>query len=133
MPEPARPNRLLAPVPNLLSVVATLTLTGVLPLWWMLLVVSRDLAVGLVAAYVTYRRDWPAFRRLVPRLPGKLTTGFQFALFLTLLIWPETKFATFVFAVTAICSVVAALDYLALFGPALREDLAARRATRGGA
>jgi CDP-diacylglycerol--glycerol-3-phosphate 3-phosphatidyltransferase/cardiolipin synthase len=116
-----------------LSVVATLTLTGALPIWWMLLVISRDLAVGLVAAYVTYRRDWPAFRRLVPRLPGKLTTGFQFALFLTLLIWPETPFATFVFVVTAICSVVAALDYLALFGQAYREDLAERRATRGAA
>ena len=195
MPEPARPNRVLAIVPNLLSVlrlgmaaafpfvppeppwrlvlvaaagfsdwldgflarrfglktpsgvlldaaadklfvfsvVLTLTLTQVLPLWWTLLVVSRDLAVGLVAAYVTYRRDWPAFGRLVPRLPGKLTTGCQFALFVTLLIWPHTRFATFVFVVTAICSIVAALDYLALFGQAYREDLAERRSRRGGA
>ena len=98
----------------------------------MLLIISRDLAVGLVAAYVTYRRDWPAFRRLVPRLPGKLTTGLQFALFLTLLIWPETPFATLVFVLTAACSVVAALDYLALFGQAYREDLAERRATSAG-
>jgi CDP-diacylglycerol--glycerol-3-phosphate 3-phosphatidyltransferase len=115
------------------SVVLTLMLTRVLPLWWMLLVIARDLAVAVVAAYVTWRRDWPAFRRLVPRLPGKLTTGLQFALFLTLLMWPGTTFATFVFVVTAICSLVAALDYLALFGQALREDLAARRVTRGGA
>jgi CDP-diacylglycerol--glycerol-3-phosphate 3-phosphatidyltransferase len=115
------------------SVVLTLTLAQVLPWWWMLLVISRDLAVALVAAYVTVRRDWPAFRRLVPRLPGKLTTGFQFALFLTLLIWPETPFAIFVFVLTAVCSVVAALDYLALFAQALREDFAGRRVTEGGA
>jgi phosphatidylglycerophosphate synthase len=108
------------------SVLLTLTVTGALWWWQMLLIIARDLAVAYVAAYVALRRDWPAFRRLVPRLPGRLTTGFQFALFLTVLIWPETAFAVFVFVLTAACSAIAAVDYLQLFGKAWREDRALR-------
>jgi CDP-diacylglycerol--glycerol-3-phosphate 3-phosphatidyltransferase len=106
------------------SVVLTLTLTGALQWWQMLLVIARDLAVGFVAAYVAGKRDWPAFRRLQPRLAGRLTTGFQFALFLAVLIWPETTFTTVVLGLTVFCSVLAALDYLGQFARALREDKA---------
>ena len=87
-------------------------------------VIARDLAVAFVTAYVAGKRDWPAFRRLVPRLPGRLTTGFQFALFLAVLIWPETAFTTFVLVLTVLCSMLAAADYLGQFGKALREDMA---------
>ncbi len=104
------------------SVVLTLTLTGTLQWWQTLLVIARDLAVGFVAAYVAGKRDWPAFRRLVPRLPGRLTTGFQFALFMAVLIWPKTTFMTAVLGLTVCCSVLAALDYLGQFARALRED-----------
>jgi phosphatidylglycerophosphate synthase len=106
------------------SVVLTLTATGIFAWWQMLLVIARDLSVAVVAAYVTFRRDWPAFRRLVPRLTGKLTTGFQFALFLTVLIWPETMFATVVLGLTVLCSVFAAMDYLGQFATALKDDRA---------
>jgi CDP-diacylglycerol--glycerol-3-phosphate 3-phosphatidyltransferase/cardiolipin synthase len=106
------------------SVLVTLTAEGVLQWWQLLLVIARDLAVAFVAAYVTIKRDWPAFRRLVPRLAGRLTTGFQFALFLAVLIWEGTTFATVVVSLTALCSVLAAADYLGQFGRALREDKA---------
>ncbi|MHC4970693.1 MAG: CDP-alcohol phosphatidyltransferase family protein, partial [Planctomycetota bacterium] len=109
------------------SVLLTLTVKEprLLEWWQMLLVIARDLAVAFVAAYVTGRREWPAFRRLVPRLPGRLTTGFQFALFLAIVIWPETAFATLVLVLTVLCSLLAAAVYLALFSKAWREDRAA--------
>jgi phosphatidylglycerophosphate synthase len=112
------------------SVLMTLTIKEprLIEWWQMLLVIARDLAVAFVAAYVTARRDWPAFRRLVPRLPGRLTTGFQFALFLAIVIWPQTPFATFVLVLTVLCSLLAALDYFQLFGKAWRVDRALRKA-----
>jgi CDP-diacylglycerol--glycerol-3-phosphate 3-phosphatidyltransferase/cardiolipin synthase len=106
------------------SVLVTLTVTEALQWWQMLLIIARDLAVAFVAAYVTIKRDWPAFRRLVPRLPGRLTTGFQFAVFLAVLVWPATAFATVVLILTALVSAVAAVDYLGQFVKALREDKA---------
>ena len=108
------------------SVLLTLTIMEprLLEWWQMLLVIARDLAVAFVAAYVAGKRDWPAFRRLVPRLPGRLTTGFQFALFLVIVIWPQTPFATLVLILTVLCSLLAASDYLGLFVKALREDKA---------
>jgi CDP-diacylglycerol--glycerol-3-phosphate 3-phosphatidyltransferase len=106
------------------TVLLTLTAEGVLSWWLMLMVIARDLAVAFVATYVALKRDWPAFRRLVPRLAGRLTTGFQFALFLAVLIWEGTMFASVVVSLTALCSLLAAADYLGQFGRALREDQA---------
>ncbi len=106
------------------SVLLTLTVTEALQWWQMLLIIARDLAVAFVAAYVTIKRDWPAFRRLVPRLAGRFTTGFQFAVFLAVLIWPQTAFVTVVVSLTALGSVVAGADYLGQFARALQEDKA---------
>ena len=108
------------------SVLLTLTIKEprLLEWWQMLLVIARDLAVAFVAAYVAGKRDWPAFRRLVPRLPGRLTTGFQFALFIAVLIWEGSTFATVVLSLTVLCSLLAGMDYLGYFAQALREDKA---------
>ncbi len=108
------------------SVLLTLTIKEprLLEWWQMLLVIARDLAVAFVAAYVAGKRDWPALGRLVPRLPGRLTTGLQFALFLSIVIWSATPFATIVLILTILCSLLAAADYLGLFVRALREDKA---------
>lgn len=103
------------------SVLLTLAFGGDLDLWQVLLVMARDLSVAFVAGYVALQRDWAAFHRLVPRLPGKLTTGLQFALFLTILIWDAPAATMAVFAITALCSVAAGADYLRQFGIALRE------------
>ncbi len=107
------------------SVLVTLAWTGLLAWWQLPLVVARDCAVMIVAAYVAWRRDWGAFGRLVPRLPGKLATGFQFALIATLLLWPGTPLGILVFALCVLVSLAAGADYLALFVEALREDRAA--------
>ena len=97
------------------SVVLTLTLSGPLTWWQMLLVIARDLTVAFMAAYVAMQRDWAAFRGLVPTVVGKVTTGLQFALFATILLWADTPLATVVFALTALSSAVAAAEYLAQF------------------
>ncbi len=104
------------------SVLVTLTCAGLLDWWQLALVVARDGAVALMAAYGALRRNWAAFGRMVPRLSGKLATGFQFALIATLLIWPDTPFAAAVLVLTVIVSVAAAADYLAQFAEALREE-----------
>jgi CDP-diacylglycerol--glycerol-3-phosphate 3-phosphatidyltransferase len=105
-----------------LSVLVTLTAGGLLAWWQAVLVVARDLSVAVVTLHVALRRKWGSFHKLVPRLAGKLTTAFQFALFAVLLLWGDGTGAIVVFAVTAMCSVVAAADYLGQFVRALRED-----------
>ncbi|MHC4416109.1 MAG: CDP-alcohol phosphatidyltransferase family protein [Planctomycetota bacterium] len=105
-----------------LSVLATLTVADLVQWWQVVLVLLRDLAVTFVAAYVALRRDWQAFRRLVPSVTGKLTTVLQFALFITVLAWGDATAARIVLAVTAVCSGLAAADYLAQFAKALREE-----------
>ena len=115
-----------------LSVLLTLVATGMLQWWQMGMVIARDLAVAFVASYVALRRRWPAFRRLVPRVTGKITTCFQFALFLAVLLHVFTPLVTVVFALTAACSGLAAADYFVQFARALREDrLEAGRAAAG--
>ncbi len=106
-----------------LSVLLTLVATREIAWWQMALVIARDLAVVFVAIYVALRRRWPAFRRLVPRVPGKVTTGFQFALFLAMLLPPVGPGARqVVLWLTVACSGLAAADYLRQFARALRED-----------
>jgi phosphatidylglycerophosphate synthase len=106
-----------------LSVLLTLAGTAEITWWQMGLVIARDLAVLLVAIYVALRRRWAAFRRLVPRVPGKVTTGCQFAFFLAMLL-PQAGPAvrTGALWVTVACSLLAAADYLRQFALALRED-----------
>jgi CDP-diacylglycerol--glycerol-3-phosphate 3-phosphatidyltransferase/cardiolipin synthase len=98
-----------------LSVLITLTVGGQLAWWQALLVLARDLSVGFVALYVTARRAWGSFHDLVPRLPGKLTTTLQFMLFGALLLWPDGPAPRLTFWLTAVCSIVAAADYLGQF------------------
>ena len=97
------------------SVVLTLTLSGPLAWWQMLLVIARDLSVAFMATYVAMRRDWAAFRGLVPTLLGKVTTGLQFAFFATILLWADTHFATVVLTLTALSSAWAAAEYVTQF------------------
>ncbi len=108
------------------SVIVTLTVAGLVTWWQMLLIISRDLTVAGVAAYVTVRRDWSKFRRLVPRPIGKLTTALQFTMFASLLLWSEASFTLVVLWVTILCSTVAAADYLWKLLTAFRADRAAR-------
>ncbi len=105
-----------------LSVLVTLTVAGGLAWWQVLLVLARDLSVGLVTLYVAVLRRWSSFLQMVPRLPGKLTTAMQYALFATVLLWEGRLAVTIALSLTCLCSVLAAADYVRQFVTALRED-----------
>ncbi len=104
------------------SVLVTLCAAGQLGWWQGVAVMARDLMVAFVTSYVAMRRDWAAFHRLIPRLPGKLTTMLQFALFITVLAWESPTATTVVFTATALCSGLAGGDYVVQFGKALRQE-----------
>ncbi len=105
-----------------LSVLVTMASTDLLAWWQVPLVIARDLAVALVMLYVAFRRKWNSLQRMVPRRAGKVTTVLQFLLFATLLLWEQHLICTVVLIVTAVCSLLAAGDYLREFVKALRED-----------
>ncbi len=111
-----------------LSVLVTLTVGGGLIWWQVVLVLARDLSVGLVTLYVAMRRRWCSIRLMVPRLPGKLTTALQYALFATVLLSEGRLAVTVALSLTGVCSVLAAADYVRQFVTALRED--ARQGSR---
>lgn len=88
-------------------------------LWQAGLVLSRDLVVGGVAAYAALTHQWDAFRRMVPRVPGKIATALQFGWFIALLV-PLDAAVVPLFVLTAGASVVVAGDYLDQFARAMR-------------
>ncbi len=105
-----------------LSVLVTMASTDLLAWWQVPLVIARDLVVALVMLYVAFRRKWNSVQRMVPRRAGKVTTALQFLLFGTLLLWEQHLLCTVVLIVTAMCSLLAAGDYLREFVKELRED-----------
>ena len=84
-------------------------------LWWQVaLLLCRDVAVALIAAYAAVTRQWIAFKRMPSRLPGKLTTAATFLFILLVacdLQW-ASGYQHSLFAVAATLSVVAAADYI---------------------
>lgn len=83
---------------------------------WLPIVLSRDLTVFLTTCYIAVCGRWEALRRMKARAMGKLATGGQFLLFVTVLLWPEMSVYGLVIA--SLCSGCAAMDYGRLF---LRE------------
>jgi phosphatidylglycerophosphate synthase len=105
--------RLLDPIADkvfVLAVLATLLLEGRLAFWELLLIASRDLLVLGGAAFVAARRGRAALTSMPPTLLGKLTTAGQLAFVLLILLGRGPVRA--VFAVTAVLSMIAGLDYL---------------------
>lgn len=93
-----------------LSVLLTFTLQGDLTWWQLGLVMTRDIAVAAIAAYLAWCRAWPDFTRVAAREPGKVTTLFVYTLMLVLLVKPE--YAVWVLWPTAVMSLLAAIDYV---------------------
>lgn len=94
-------------------VLATFTYEG-LVLWWQLpLLLARDLAVAVIYAFITVKRQWVAFRRVKARLAGKATTVLLFSLVIAILVWPEA--ATWLLWPTVAVSIAAAADYFVVF------------------
>ncbi len=81
-----------------------------------LLLVTRDLAVLVAAAYGALTRRWHAFRHMPSRLFGKLTTALLFSLFVAWYAWPRAGAVhDILFFAAAASSVFAAIDYGRLF------------------
>lgn len=113
-----------------LSVLVTFILSGKLALLWIPLVIARDLTVTLIALYAFLCRYWASFRNMEASLSGKLATGGQFLLFMTVALAPA--YIDRVLVVTVLFSLLAALDYGMRFVTALRQRAAAPDFKGGG-
>lgn len=96
-----------------LSVLVTFMHEGLLEWWQLVLILTRDVTVGLIAAYTALRRRWPAFKKMVARWPGKLTTFAVFAYMAALLVLPQHSEWLLWPAIGL--SVIAAMDYAIVF------------------
>jgi len=105
-----------------LSVLVTLAAFGHLAVWQLLLVICRDLTIGLISADMARRREWGAFARMRPSAFGKVTTMAQYLVMLTSLLWPDWLESALVVAVAL--SLLAAGDYLSQYLRGLREKAA---------
>jgi phosphatidylglycerophosphate synthase len=105
--------RLLDPVADkvfVLAVVATLCWEGSVEIWQMALVGARDLAVGIGSAWMFLREGPSAREKMLPTRLGKVTTAAQCVFVVSVLAFGVVVLPLFV--VTAICSFVAAGDYV---------------------
>lgn len=99
-----------------LCVLITFVWRDVLAPWQVILLLSRDIVVIAIAAYATAKRQWDAFRRMPARPMGKTTTAAIFVLMLAASLHLKNAWAlTTLFALTAVCSAAAALDYYLIF------------------
>lgn len=96
-----------------LSALGTLAWTGIFPLWWIPLILARDLTVACIAAYAALMRSWSSFQQMSSRWSGKIATAGQFLLLVTAVLFP--MFTSTVLCVAILCSVVAAVDYGQIF------------------
>ena len=87
--------------------------------WWIPAVIARDLLVVVAATYAVYCSSWSSFREMDSRWSGKYATAGQFLLLITVTLFPAYLFI--ILYLTVLASVVAALDYGAIFIKALRD------------
>ena len=99
-----------------LSVLATFAHEGVMAWWHLGLILTRDVTVGVIAAYTALRREWAQFKSMTARWPGKLTTAGVFVLMGLLLVTPA--YAPWALWPTIAMSVIAGVDYLFVFSRA---------------
>lgn len=108
--------RLLDPIADkafVIAVVLTLIFDEWLKVWEAVLLGLRDLATLAGVGWFLVRRDWLAFRRIVPTFLGKATTAAQFVFLVALLFYKEP--VLLIFVPTVVLSGLAAADYLRLF------------------
>jgi phosphatidylglycerophosphate synthase len=102
-----------------LTVLIVFVTDGKFSPFWIPVVISRDILVLCTATYIAALRVWGSFTKMSARISGKLTTGGQFILFLTVIFAPDKTSAALFFA--SFCSLLAAYDYGRLFIQALTE------------
>jgi cardiolipin synthase (CMP-forming) len=96
-----------------LSILATFTIDEVLRPWQLVLLLARDIAVGLMAAYGAMRREWWGFRVATARPLGKMTTVALVGFMLAVFVWEQAA-AWLLWAAMAL-SLAAAADYFRAF------------------
>ncbi len=101
-----------------LAVLSLLVTADKIALWWLPLLLLREMAVGLTAVYLAWNRLWSRFRHMPARLAGKIATACQFTLAITVLVGPH--FILPVCVLAALCSALAAFDYWRLFSKELQ-------------
>ncbi len=102
-----------------LSALLTLAWAGKLSLWWVPLLLARDLLVAFTAVYAAVISSWESFNKMEVRWPGKIATAGQFLLLLVVLLFPSGTQAVLWLAI--LLSLAAALDYGRLFILELRR------------
>lgn len=101
------------------SVLLTFTLAAKFSPWWLPAIIARDLTVTAIALYVMYCRSWASFKAMDVSKSGKVATTSQFFLFGVILLLPS--FTPYLLIVTALVSILAAIDYGKQFIIALRD------------
>ncbi|MCI0702640.1 MAG: CDP-alcohol phosphatidyltransferase family protein [Planctomycetia bacterium] len=108
----SKAGRLLDPIADkvfILMVALTLLAEGAIHPLWAAGVAARDLVVLVGVGIVTVRRSWSAYRKMRPKLLGKITTVAQFAVLLVLAAWGSSP--AWLLIVTTVLSVLAGIDY----------------------
>ncbi|MBW2328610.1 MAG: CDP-alcohol phosphatidyltransferase family protein [Deltaproteobacteria bacterium] len=106
---------------KLFILIALLTVAGAgkFSLWWLPLLLARDLLVAFTAAYAASIKSWESFNEMDVRWSGKLATAGQFLLLLVAVLFPAGIW--FALWLAILFSVVAAADYGRLFILELRR------------
>ena len=106
----------------MLSAITTLILRDYLIAPIAIGLLTRDIAIALMAAYGIATRRWQDFKRVPSRWPGKVTTAL---LFTTLVVVFSRRLDTWwvvTFAhVTIVSAVIATIDYAILFTRAIKN------------
>lgn len=109
-----------------LAVLGTLLVHAEVAWWQALLVLLRDIVVGITFTSALLHHQVDVWEHVGARLPGKLTTAFLFPWFVTLLVPALHAVEHWLFWAAAASSLWAACDY----GLRGHRTLAARRAAR---
>jgi phosphatidylglycerophosphate synthase len=101
----------------ILTVIGTWLAEGTL-LWWQVVLVGlRDIAVVAACGVLVVRQGWKSIKRMRARWPGKVTTAFQLAFLLAVLLeQPDFVVSAFV-VLSALSGLVAAVDYFRSYAP----------------
>jgi phosphatidylglycerophosphate synthase len=82
--------------------------------WWQFLLFgAREIAVFCGASFIAWEKNWRAFFNVVPRIPGKVATVFQFLVFLCFVGLEAIPQWLLILAIVS--SVLSAIDYTYLF------------------
>jgi len=96
-----------------LIVLVVFTSSGKFALYWIPLILARDLLVAATAGYLAAKGLWAEFKNTRSRPAGKIATGGQLVLFLVVLALPAHTSTALILA--SCCSLIAAGDYGLLF------------------